>query len=139
MKEALWAVPVIQSLHILAVCFVLSAAVFVTIRVWGIAGVDWPIERWARRMYPAHWWALLILLLTGLLLIVTEPIRELPNYVFQIKMVGVVLTSGLSVWLSGRLLKSEGPSGNWVDRGVSLLSICCWLAIIFAGRWIAYV
>lgn len=138
LKQALWVVPVVQSVHILAVCLVFSGALFVGLRSWGVAGNDWTVGQWVDRMYPAQGWALLVLLLTGTVLVLAEPIRELPNYVFQSKMVGVVIATLMSIWLGRRLRIADGAQIGLTEKAMCICMIVLWLAIIFAGRWIAY-
>lgn len=139
LKQELWVVPAVQSVHILAVCLVLSAAFFVGVRSLGVAGTDWTLGQWVNRLYPAQGWALLVLLLSGAVLVLAEPVRELPNYVFQSKMVGVVIATLMSLWLGRRLRALDGERTGLPEKALCICMIVLWLAIIFAGRWIAYV
>ncbi|MGX7895950.1 hypothetical protein [Tsuneonella sp. HG222] len=139
LKNALWVVPTVQTVHILAMCLVLTAGLFVGVRAWRVAGLDWPLSRWVERLYPEQWWALAVLLASGLVLIAAEPVRELPNYVFQLKMLGVVLATSDCLWLQRRIaVRNDGEAGI-ADKLIALALFALWLAIIFAGRWIAYV
>jgi len=140
LKDNFWAVPTLQSIHILAVCLVFTSAVVVSLRVWNLMGTDWNPHLWARRLYPPQWWALLVLLITGLLQVLAEPTRELPNPAFQIKMVGVIVAVVLAQWMTRQFYR--GPEDVAARASVRLTSILLgvlWLGIIFAGRWIAYV
>jgi hypothetical protein len=71
------------------------------------------------------WWALPVLLATGAIMIIGEPVRSLANPVFQLKM--ALLLSAIAVFLL--------PFKN---RIVATLSLSLWIGIVFAGRWIAY-
>jgi hypothetical protein len=138
-KSNFWFIPSVQAVHILAVCLVFSGSVFILLRSWNVLGLDWTPGQWTRRLYPSLWWSLLVLLLTGMLMVVGEPTRELPNPAFQLKMVCLVMVTPLTFWLTRRLCKVEGGDAAPLVRGLTIVVVALWLAMIFAGRWIAYV
>jgi hypothetical protein len=139
LKTNFWVVPTLQSIHILSVCLVLSTAVIVSLRAWNLMGVDWTPQTWARRLYPPQWWALLGLLVTGIFQVLAEPTRELPNQYFQFKMLGVLITVPIVLWMTRRFY-AEGAEARvpGLVRLASIVVVALWGAIIFAGRWIAY-
>lgn len=139
LKMNFWVVPTLQSIHILSVCLVLTSAVVVALRSWHLLGMDWSPALWARRLYPPQWWALLVLLGTGVLQVLAEPTRELPNAYFQAKMVGVIAAALLTLWMTRQFSDVDlSKSKVLAVRLTSMLLVLLWLAIIFAGRWIAY-
>ncbi len=94
-----WIIPTLQTVHILCVAAVFSAAILVDLRIWRLIERDEPLPDMARRFLPTIWPVLLILLVTGSLLIVGEPRRSLLNSTFYLKMallaVAILLTAGL--------------------------------------------
>src|ERR1700760_2507554 len=96
-----WIIPALQTIHILCVAVLFSAAVLVDLRIWRLILRDLPLRDVGRRFLPLIWPVVLVLLLTGSLLIVGEPRRSLLNTTFYIKMallaVALVLT-GLLQW-----------------------------------------
>jgi len=138
-----WIIPTLQTIHILCVAAVFSAAILVDLRIWRLLERDQPLPEIARRFLPTIWPVLLILLVTGSLLIVGEPRRSLLNSTFYLKMallvVAIALTAGLQRTISS--------SPNFWDRDLArrvagrfaaTVSILVWCGILFAGRWIAY-
>jgi len=138
-----WIIPTLQTIHILSVAAVFSAAILVDLRIWRLLDRDAPLPELARRFLPTIWPVLLILLVTGSLLIVGEPRRSLLNSTFYLKMallvVAIALTAGLQRTISS--------SPNFWDRDLArrvagrfaaTVSILVWCGILFAGRWIAY-
>ena len=138
-----WIIPTLQTVHILCVAAVFSAAILVDLRIWRLIERDEPLPDMARRFLPTIWPVLLILLVTGSLLIVGEPRRSLLNSTFYLKMallaVAILLTAGLQ--------RSLSSSPNFWDRDrwrrmagrfAATVSILVWCSILFAGRWIAY-
>lgn len=138
-----WVVPTVQSIHILAIAMVMAPALVLDLRLLGVRGATQPIPRLFASLTPVIWWALLVLLVSGGLLIVTEPRRELLNVVFQSKMAllvaAVAVTVGLQRWAAtDPAAREEDPPRAGV-RGAAVLSLLLWVAIVGCGRWIAYV
>ena len=138
-----WIVPTVQSVHIMAIGFVMISAILLDARLLGAGRGRQPISRLFAALNPVIWWALLALLMSGGLLVITEPRRELLNPIFQTKMAllvaAVSVTAGLQRWAAtGAAPEAVSPSPPGV-RGAALLSLLLWVAIIGCGRWIAYV
>src|SRR6266852_9278269 len=60
-----WIIPTLQTVHILCVAAVFSAAILVDLRIWRLIERDEPLPDMARRFLPTIWPVLLILLVTG--------------------------------------------------------------------------
>ncbi len=138
LNQSAWLVPLIQTLHILAITVVVGSSLVIALRLAGAAGTDWTPARWSRRLSPWLTGALAILLLSGLILIVTEPERALLNTTFQTKMALVLLAAVLSWVLARRMASLERKPPLTTDRALAILLFALWLAIIAAGRWIGY-
>jgi hypothetical protein len=142
-RTAGWIIPALQTIHILAVAVVFSSAILVNLRIWRLLQRDVPLADVAKRFLPVIWPVLVILVVTGGLLIVGEPRRELLNSTFYVKMVllaiAVLLTVGLQWSLASAPQFWEKRLGARVTiRLAAILSTVVWCGIIFAGRWIAY-
>ena len=138
-----WIIPTLQTIHILSVAAVFSAAILVDLRIWRIIERDEPLPEMARRFLPTIWPVLVILLVTGSLLIIGEPRRSLLNSTFYLKMallvVAILLTIGLQRSISSS--PNSWDRDRWrriVGRFAATVSILVWCGILFAGRWIAY-
>ena len=142
-REAAWVVPSVQTLHIMAVTVVMSAALFLDLRIVGVLAEDVPIATYVRRYF--RWWgfAVLVLLLSGLTLIIGEPSRTLQNWVFWTKMVLVAVGTVLSILVAAPVWRDaafwDGGSKRKVAAALATVSLLIWVAAVFCGRWIAYV
>jgi hypothetical protein len=138
-KEIFWVVPTVQSIHIIAITFVFTAAVVLSLRSWAVVGVDWSPALWGKRLFPGLWTALVVLALTGSILISGEPERELMNPYFQFKMASLVVAIILTLVLARRFSSgSDAVVQSGSTRLLATVTIVVWVAIICAGRWIAY-
>jgi hypothetical protein len=137
-----WVIPAIQTVHIVAVAVVVTSILKMDLRLLGVGRQ--PIATVARRYLPPVWFALPVLLLTGLTLIVAEPSRALQNWVFVLKMgllllaAGVTLSCQLPLRRDAAYWDASAPRRR-TARLLAVLSLPLWVAIVFAGRWIAYV
>jgi hypothetical protein len=139
-----WLVPAIQSVHILSIAALIGAALALTLHVLGAGGRDLAPGDAAARFLPVIWWALPILLVSGVLLIVAEPARSLKNPMFGLKMAlllgATVLTLGYQLALRrDPTFWSASRARTWLRRSLALLSLLLWTGVILSGRWIAYV
>lgn len=135
-----WAIPIIQVIHILAIAAGFGAVLMVTLRIFGFAGTDRTMAETERRYIRWIWGALVVLLLSGLGLIIGEPVRELINPIFWIKVVLVIVAVLASVWFHGKVMRRLAGGGA-VTGGIkagSIFIIILWCVIMLCGRWIAY-
>ncbi len=138
-----WAVPTVQTIHILAIAVVASSALMVDLRLIGVFWANRPMKDVASRFLPLVWWPLLILLFTGIIMIIAEPARSLKNPAFQLKMlllIAALIVTGLFQFLQRRSASfgdlRSGPRA--AAATIAVVSMLLWSSIIFAGRWIAY-
>lgn len=137
-----WLIPTIQSIHILAIAVVLAAVLMTNLRVLGLAGTAQDLAWTTGRYMPWVWWGLLVLLASGLLLILLEPVRALVNVSFWLKM-GLLVVAILATLTFERAARRDPAawSSGGRRRGIVafvLASFAVWCAIVFAGRWIGY-
>jgi hypothetical protein len=139
----LWAIPAIQSIHIMALAIVFASALVVDFRMLGILSTGQPLSAVARRFLPGVWIALIFATISGLLLLIAEPVRSLPTWEFQGKMLSllcvVILTISFQKMIAARAPAWDSmPAVPAVAKLAALVSIVLWIMIIFGGRWIAY-
>lgn len=139
-----WIIPAVQTVHILAVAAVVTSALMIDLRLLGIRGREQSVAAIAGRFLPFIWWPLPVLLATGSLLIIAEPARSLENPVFILKMGLLLAAAGITLACQIPLRRDAAFWELSVARRragqlIAGASIPLWVAIICAGRWIAYV
>lgn len=132
-----WAIPGIQTIHILALALLFTAALIVALRFWGKGLAVEPLHLLARRFIRLIWLLVVVLAATGILLIIAEPHRTITNPVFYLKMilllVAIIITAWLSAVSSRQLDRVAAP-----HRIAAAFTMLLWIGIMFAGRFIAY-
>ena len=129
---------------ILAIAAVMGSMLLFNLRLLGLRGTDVPLARVSKRFVPVIWGSVLVLLASGAVMIAAEPARSLLNPVFQLKMALLLTALALTTAAERPLRRRPGYWSDTVVRGrvarlFATLSIGLWVAILCAGRWIAYV
>jgi hypothetical protein len=141
-QTTLWLIPLLQTIHIIAIAMVLSAVLMVDLRILGL-GASQTLAQTSARFVPWLWTGLLLLALTGIPLIVGEPKRALPNPAFQLKMLMLALTIALVLVFQTSLRHvgfwEGGSPARKLTCGLAVAVFALWCAIAVAGRWIAYI
>lgn len=138
-----WTIPAIQSVHIVGIALVLGSVFMIDLRILGWAGTDQTLRQTTNRFGPWLTGALWLMLITGLLMVVGEPVRELVTFSFWAKMALVVVGTLIALIFMRTLRKQEG---HWektlVHRGsikfMAIFTFLVWACIIILGRLIAY-
>jgi hypothetical protein len=137
LQSTSWAVPAIQSVHILALSVVLASMAMLASRLVGLTARAHSLAAVARYFIPPTWLALVVLLFSGAALIVAEPARELLNPAFRWKMVLLVLAIVMLTVLHRRLRRADSDPPRRMAL-VAPVFLGVWITIAFLGRWIAY-
>jgi hypothetical protein len=138
-QTVLWIIPAVQTIHILCVAIVMSTMAMLDFRLVGLAGRNQPISRTVNRWVPWVWGTLPVMLLTGCILIIGEPTRELMNPYFRAKMVMLLVVVAITLLLH---VKNK-DAAYWQTKALAAkfagsVSLLLWVGIVAAGRWIAY-
>ena len=129
-----WAIPAIQSVHIVGIGLVMGSVLMIDLRILGLAWTDQTLGQTSGRFGPWLTGSLWLLLATGLLMVVGEPVRELVSFSFWLKMALVAVGTVAAVAFQRALRREEGGS----MKTLAVLTFLVWIAVIFLGRLIAY-
>jgi hypothetical protein len=140
-QSTLWLTPLLQTIHITMIAIVFVSMLSVALRVLGQIRTDEPLTDVWRRFAPWFWGALGVMAATGLVLSISEPIRQVTALSFWLKMslLAIGIISALSF---GRVIRRAAGATSAVSSGkarvVAVATVLLWVAIMFLGRWIAY-
>lgn len=137
-----WVIPGVQSIHIIGIAIIMGSVFMILLRILGWAGTDQTLRQTTDRFGPWLIGALLLQLVTGLVMIVAEPVRELVNFSFWAKMVfvamGTALASVFLFMLSNHEQKWETLVNRRSIKSLAVMTFAIFLCIIVLGRLIAY-
>ncbi len=138
-----WVIPTVQSVHIIAIAGVLGSVFMIMLRILVRAGRDQTLAQTTARFGPWLSWALCVLMVTGVVMIVGEPARQLLALSFWLKMGLVVIGTAVAVLFQRSLLRHEP---HWESvlvnqsrvKGLAVVTFLVWVSVVVLGRLIAY-
>jgi hypothetical protein len=138
-----WVVPTSQSIHILAVAAVFASALMINLRLLGVGAKGRSVSQLSNALIPWMWRGLVVLLLTGSIQTLAEPVRQFVTPVFWAKMAMIIIVTVMTI-LFVRTLRRNAPVWDDVSsrplqaKIFAVVATLMWLAIIVCGRFIAY-
>jgi hypothetical protein len=135
--------PVIESVHVLAICLVVGSILVVDLRLLGLASTKWLAGSVTKAILPLTWCAFVVAVASGGLMFISNATKYLGNGFFIAKMI-LIGIAGLNMlifhFIGARdLPKWEGNSRPPLPaRLAGGLSILLWVAVVACGRWIGF-
>lgn len=129
-----WAYPALEVVHLLGIALVLGNLALIEVRVFGL-GRDLDARALARLSLGLVVVGFACVGLSGLLMFATQAQELLANRSFVIKM--GLMTLALCNAAAFHARQSLQRLDGWA-RAQMMISSLLWLAVLAAGRWIAY-
>lgn len=142
-SELIFAFPTIITMHVIGMGFLAGGSAAIDLRILGFAP-NIPLKA-MRRFLPLLWLAFALNAASGTLLLIAYPTKAFTNPVFYVKLVLIAVAVGL-VYRIGRTVlgapetpvqRSSAPEARDAKR-LALASLAAWVALITAGRLLAY-
>ena len=138
-----WVIPTVQSVHIIAIAAVLGSVFMIVLRILAWAGRDQTLAQTTARFGPWLSWGLCVLLVTGAVMIVGEPPRQLLALSFWLKMGLVGIGTTMAVIFRRSLRRHEA---DWEStlinqshvKSLAVATFLVWVSVVVLGRLIAY-
>ena len=143
LRESLNAYPIMLTSHVLGMCMFAGLILMMDLRLAGVGNFHSSVTDVQRRLFPWQMLGFAISVVTGLLLLFSDPMRFYPNFYFWVKNLLLVL-AGLNMWYFHATTYqsvSEWDNDRTPPPGARLagvLSITFWALVIVVGRMIAY-
>jgi hypothetical protein len=143
LHESQYLYPLIESIHVWALCLFFGLAVIFDLRLLGWMMRRIPVSELSRRLLPWTIAGFIIMVISGTLLFSAIPLRSYQNIFFRIKMLMIVL-AGINVWMFHSRIYSRVATWDIevspprAARVAGAVSLMLWIGIIFSGRLIAY-
>lgn len=134
-RESTWLFPAIESTHLLALALLGGSILILALSIlgWGLKTPLTELYRSAHRYWNA---AVIVLLITGVLLGISEPVKLYGRQAFWVKMISLAIALAVTYLVFNPLVR-RGASDVWL-RGVTIVTIAAWLTVAMAGRWIGF-
>jgi hypothetical protein len=135
--------PWIECVHVLALTLVIGSIAVIDLRLIGLTSRDRGVAEITAAVLPVTWTAFVCAAITGVLMFSSSATTYGSNVYFRVKLALIVL-AGINMGVY-HLAVSRGVEG-WQTaqatpvraRVVGALSLCLWVAVVAAGRWIGF-
>lgn len=142
-RESAWLFPIIETVHVIGLVFVVGTIGLIDLRLIGAASIDRPVSEMINRVLPATWGAFAVALAAGVLMFCANAVSYAANIPFRIKVVLLILAGlnmlvfhlGAHRQVSAWNTAPKPPAGA---RFAGAASLTLWIAIVCAGRWIGF-
>lgn len=135
--------PLIESVHVLAICLVVGSILVVDLRLLGLASTKRSVTSITRGVLPLTWGAFVVAIASGGLMFISNATKYLDNGFFVAKLV-LIGVAGLNMLIFHAVGARDLP--RWENdarpplpaRLAGGLSILLWVAVVACGRWIGF-
>ncbi|HLQ76424.1 MAG TPA: DUF6644 family protein [Terriglobia bacterium] len=133
----------IEGGHLMALAVMLGPALMLDLRLIGVLWTGDPVSKVEKRFLPITITGFGVVVATGLLLFISEPVKCYESPYFRIKMC-LILIAGLNALVFHSTIDRRRDEWNTTlptprsARVAGVLGLLIWTAVIFAGRYMAY-
>jgi hypothetical protein len=139
LRNSHYAIPVIQSFHLLGITLLLSSVVILNLRLLGLGLTGIRLQVIARQVWSWGTVGLVLAAVSGFFVFLPDPARYAANTSFVVKM--IVLPSAIlfQYTVYRRAVEADAAAHSGKRRLLlPLLSLCLWFGVGWAGRAIAF-
>lgn len=138
-----WLFPAFETIHVLALVFVVGSIARMDMRLLGWIWRDRPVTEVAAQVLPWTWVSFVIAVIFGVLLFTSNAVRYADNFSFQMKMLFMVLAAVNMLFFHLGAYRSVGtwdrdPSPPFAAKLAGALSLILWVGVVAFGRWIGF-
>ena len=129
------AFPILECFHIAGFALSIGMTALVDFRLLGFGLTD---ETPAEISASGLWWmlgGLVVAVFSGMLIFSTDPDMYYENWIFDAKMVCLVLAIAFNYTIHRKVLAPDASPG--ARRWVAVTSLALWLSVVFGGIFIA--
>jgi Family of unknown function (DUF6644) len=135
-RQSLWLFPVVEAVHLLGLAVIGGAILIVDLRMLGI-GLRQPIAVIARDARPWLVGSIVVMLVTGISLFLSESVKCYYSQAFWLKITTLPVAIAYTFAVRQPLaVRAEHSSIR--TRLVALISMALWFTVGAAGRWIGF-
>ncbi len=135
---SLWLFPVIEAVHLLALSVLGGAILLVDLRLLGTGLKHRSAEELWRESRPYLIGAIVMMIVTGVPLFLSEAIKCYYNTSFWVKMTTLPFAVAFAFTIRARTVQDSVRNTARRQKLVGALSIALWLTVAAAGRWIGF-
>jgi hypothetical protein len=139
MRDSTWGFAIVEICHLLALAILGGTILILDLRLLGFGLRRQSVSRIAQELFPLFTGSLIPMILSGLLLLASGPMRYYYNEAFRLKMlltVPAIIFHFILLRLAGA--RTDDSTPVW-SRVSAVFSLALWLSVGLAGRAIGFI
>ncbi len=136
--ESRWLFPAIETVHLFGLTLLLGTTLIVDLRLLGLVMPRQRASVIAGDLTRLTWSGLIVSVLTGLLLFLSEAVKCFQNDAFRAKMVLLVLAVIFQVTVFRKVIARDSIVASIWGKMTAVLSLVLWFGVGTAGRVIGF-
>lgn len=138
-RESRYLFPVIETVHLLGLTLLLGTTIIISLRLFGIVMRRQPVAQLAEDLAPWTLGSLIVMLLTGFLLFLSEALKCYDSRPFRLKMAFLLAAILYQFTIYRRFARSSSAALRPVWSGVvAAISLGLWFGVGLMGRAIGF-
>jgi hypothetical protein len=137
-QQSLWAFPVIEAIHLLGLALLGGAVLIVDMRLVGLGLTRQGPAELSRYIRPWLIGAVVLMLVTGTALFLSEAVKCYYNTSFWVKITTLPIAILFTFLVRERIARNERYDGTMTARLVGATSFALWFVVAAGGRWIGF-
>ena len=135
-QQSTWLFPVIEAFHLIALGLFGGTVLLVNLRLLRLVLSDYPVADLARDARPWFLGSLVVMIVSGALLFVSEAVKCYYSFPFWVKMTSLLLAIIFTFTVHRRV--TLGDSRRLMQGVAACISLVLWSAVAWGGRWIGF-
>jgi hypothetical protein len=138
-RRSAWLFPLIEAIHLLGLGFIGGAVLVVDLRLLGLGLRRQSVAQLARDAQPWLIGSLILMIITGGLLFLSEAIKCYYHEAFWFKMTSLFLAIVFTFTVQRKVTQADEAriSPAW-SKAVAVVSVLLWSGVGIGGRWIGF-
>jgi hypothetical protein len=138
LRDSTWAFAAIETVHLLALALFGGSVLLIDLRFLGVGLKTQSISEVVRGLSPQVIAGFSIMVVTGVLMVWSGPMRYYYNSAFRAKMALFLAGALLQFIIHRAALRRNAATSRW-SMGAAVVSVATWLGVALAGRAIGFV
>jgi cytochrome bd-type quinol oxidase subunit 2 len=130
--------PIIETFHLLALTILFGAVLVLNLRLCGLMMKAQPTQQVARDLAPWAAWSLVVILVSGAMLFLSEAMKCYASKPFQVKMVFLFLALIYHFTIHRGVSRSNREPHRAFGVIVGAVNVLLWLGVGLGGRGIGF-
>ena len=130
--------PIIETFHLLALTVLFGAILVLTCRMYRLMMTNQPTHLVAKDLAPWAGWSLVVILVSGIMLFLSEAMKYYASTPFQVKMMFLFAALIFHFTVHRKVSRSEREPRLMWGAAIGIINAFLWLGVGLGGRAIGF-